>query len=811
MLQIKIAVADSRKAGRWKNETWNWQTFTERCAETRRTDETLSDYLNMPKDRQSDIKDVGGFVGGHLTDETAGRTKSNIALRSCLTLDIDHAPVDLWERFAKAYTGAAVCYSTHKHTPDSPRLRLVIPFDRDTTPEEYQAVSRMFCKNAGLLDYADRTTHDINRLFFWASTSADGEFFSKRQEGGPLNVDGVLSSYADWRDLSQWPTSTAEADEVRAATDKAQDPTDKPGIIGAFCRTYTMPEAIEKFLPDVYEACDTAGGDRYTYKGGSTSGGAILYEDKFLFSHHESDPAGGQLHNAFDLVRLHKFGRLDSKAKPGTPHNKLPSYIAMQDLCITDPKTKLTMMREKTQAAADDFADIETNDSAGDWLADLATDRKGNTLNTLNNLKLIILNDEVLKRVRYDIFARRDITDAQQLTPADGNRLVNDEVLGKIAERIETTYGIKSNPKKVKELLAGTARERGFNPVKDFITSTQWDGVKRVETLLIDYLGARDNAANREVTRKWIVAAVARVFNPGCTFQNVLTLTGPQGIGKSTFLRTLSGGGDWFCDTLCAADYDPKRVEATQGAWIVEIGELNGLSRSEWQAFKGYISRNDDRCRAAYAYTRADNPRQYVFAATTNDTAFLREADKGNRRWWVVPAAGKGEVKDWLGQLSDEVPQIWAEAYQIYLNGEDICNVSKPTAEYMAKMQWEFSEDADDPTPGMIDAFLDVLLPADWDTRGELERRAYIRRRDPLDATGTVRRDKICAVVYLSEREGVERKDKGYKAASMKFNSHMRGKSDWVASGDNKIDFGIYGRLRGYVRRVGDAPDDDDI
>lgn len=89
----------------------------------------------------------------------------------------------------------------------------------------------------------------------------------------------------------------------------------------------------------------------------------------------------------------------------------------MQDLCITDTKTKLTVMKEKTQAAADDFADIEAGDSIRDWLADLSTDRKGNTLNTLNNLKLIILNDEVLKCVRYDQFARRDVSDVPQLIP----------------------------------------------------------------------------------------------------------------------------------------------------------------------------------------------------------------------------------------------------------------------------------------------------------------------------------------------------------------------------------------------------------
>lgn len=804
MAKIKIAVADSRKSRRWVNEVWDWQTFAERCSETRRTRESLAEYLNMSKDMQGGIKDVGGFVGGHLDDGSAGRKKSNIILRSCLTLDIDRAEPTTWETFCRSYSGAAVCYSTHKHTEASPRLRIVVPLDRDVTPEECQAISRKFCERTGLLDTSDHTTHEPNRLFYWPSTCADGDFFYRRQDGDPLGADAELARYTDWRDQSAWPTSESE-DNARRPAAEAQDPTGKPGVVGAFCRAYTMPEAIEKFLPEIYDPCDTPGGDRYTYRGGSTSGGAILYDDKFLFSHHESDPAGSRLCNAFDLVRLHKYGQLDKGAKPDTPVNRLPSYAAMCDLCINDTETKREIMKEKTRDAAADFDGIDTG---GDWHEALSLDRKGNTLNTLNNLKLIILNDEVLKRVRYDRFSRRDVSDVPRLMPADGSRKANDEVLGKIALHIESKYGLRVNFKKVDEMLKATARERGFNPVKDFITSVQWDGKKRVETLLIDYLGARDNAVNREITRKWITAAVARVFNPGCTFQNVLTLTGPQGIGKSTFLRTLAGSGDWFCDTLCAADKDQKRNEDTQGAWIVEIGELNGLSRSEWQGFKGYISRNEDRGRAAWAYRRADNPRQYVFAATTNDTAFLRESDKGNRRWWIVPVNGTGDVGEWITRLSDEVPQIWAEAYQIYLNGEDICNVSKLTDEYMAKMQWEYSEDAADPMPGMIDAFLNTLLPVDWETRNESERRAYFRSRDMLDVVGTVRRDKVCAVVYLYERTGLQPKDKGYKAAAIKFNAHMRGKSDW--SECDRIDFTIYGRQRGYVRKP-TQDDEDDI
>lgn len=807
MSQIKISTANSRKAKHWKNETLDWRKFIDRCADTKRTKETVAEYFAMAKDKQSDIKDVGGFVGGHLINETAGRTKANIALRSCLTIDIDNAPAGLWENFTSVYEGAAVCYSTHKHTPEKPRLRIVVPFDRDTTPDEYPAVSRRFCKDRGLMGYIDPTTHDPNRLFYWPSTSTDGEFYHQQQDGSPLNVDAVLAKYEDWRDCSLWPTSETEGAKVVAAIAKAQDPTLKSGVIGAFCRTYTVSGAISKFLSDVYDPCTTSN-DRYTFKGGSTSGGAILYEDKYLYSHHASDPAGGQLCNAFDLVRIHLFGQLDAEAKPDTPANRLPSYNKMCELSTKDPETKRAIMVEKTRATAEDFDGINYDANTGtDWQDKLSLDNKGNVLNTLNNLRIIILNDEVLRGVRYDQFARGDVTEPHSLKNADGSRGVNDEVLGKIALHIEARYNIRITPKKVNELLSATAAERGFNPVREFITSTEWDGRKRVDTLLIDYLGATDNAANREVTRKWIVAAVARVFNPGCAFQNVLTLTGPQGIGKSSFLRILAVNRDRFCDTLCVAEPDAKRNEATRGAWIVEIGELNGLSRAEWQSLKSYISRDTDSGRAAYAVKRTDSPRQYVFAATTNDAAFLREADKGNRRWWVVPVNGIREaVKDWIMRLTDEVPQIWAEAYRLYLNGEDILSLSEHTAKYMTDMQWMYSEDADDPMPGMVGAFLDTLLPVDWEMWNEAERRAYFRSRDPLDAEGTFRRDRVCAVVYLYEREGLQRKDKGYKSAAMKFNSYMRGNPEWEER--DRLDFGIYGRQRGYIRKPDKEEDD---
>lgn len=806
MQAIKIAVADSRKSKQWQNREIKWEDFAEQCSRTKRTNETLEGYRAMTKAQQSGIKDVGGFVGGHLITDNGPRKRDNIALRSLITLDIDHGLPGVWEKLTASYTGAMLCYSTHKHTPEAPRLRIVVPLCRDVTPAEYEPLSRKFCQVNGLLELIDCTTHDLNRLFYWPSTSRDAEFYFMQQAGDALDVDAVLSQYSDPQNRAEWPRSPYDPQQLREAAQKAGDPTEKPGLIGAFCRTYSIEDTIEKFLSDVYDKTATEG--RYTYKKGSVAGGLVCYESKYAYSHHETDPASMKLCNAFDLVRLHKFGELDKEAKTGTPVNRLPSFLKMSDLCINDPETKQTIMTEKLKGAADDFAGIDCPND--DWLTDLDCDRKGNVLNSPGNLRLIILNDDVLKSVRYDMFARKDIAEAEQLKSAEGNNAVNDEVLGKISIHIGSRYRINIGIKSVREMLVSTRRERGFNPVIDFITSTQWDGVMRVETLLIDYLGALDNAANREVTRKWMTAAVARVFEPGRAFQNVLTLPGPQGIGKSTFLQVLAGDEKRFCDNLCLSDNDVKRNEATEGAWIVELNELNGISRSEWQPLKAYISRRQDKGYKKYAYTRSDESRRYVLAATTNGTAFLREADKGNRRWWVVPVNGiKEPVRDWMKRLADEMPQIWAEAYHYYKAGEDICNLSETTAEYMAEKQWDYSEDADDPMPGMIEEYLNTLLPVDWATWPETNKRAYFRDRDPLAAVGTMRRDRVCADMYLSEFEGVVRANPRIGAMRRKVNAIMRKNPNWVEKSTITF-YPPYGRQRGFVRRP-TAPDNDDI
>ncbi len=176
---------------------------------------------------------------------------------------------------------------------------------------------------------------------------------------------------------------------------------------------------------------------------------------------------------------------------------------------------------------------------------------------------------------------------------------MDEESVGNIQDYLEQTYQLRLTQNKVFELLKTTASERSYNPVQEFIRKEMWDGVPRIETAIIDYLGAEDTPLVREQTKLWFVAAVARAFEPGCKFDNVLILPGPQGIGKSTFFKTI--GDKWFNDSFSFASGVKEKVETITNGWIIEMSELNGMKRAnDAEAAKAFLSRRSDSMRPAY-------------------------------------------------------------------------------------------------------------------------------------------------------------------------------------------------------------------
>ncbi len=781
---LTIATGRSRKEMNWKNREMLWSELVDKLSSTIRTYETYEEYKKLSKSKKDEIKDVGGFVGGTLKE---GRRKAdNVVWRQIVTLDADFVKGDLWAGVETMFGYGCVMYSTHSHSPKAPRLRLVIPLRRAVTSDEYGAVSRRIAADLGI-DFFDDTTYEPHRLMYWPSTSSDGEFIFKVLDEEWVDPDEILARYEDWRDSSFWPESSRTKENRKRLAERQGDPKEKPGVVGAFCRTYSVVDVIEKFLSDIYSPCETP--NRYTYIPGSSAGGLVIYENgDFAYSHHGTDPISGKLCNAFDLVRLHKFGELDEEAKEGTPVNKLPSYLSMQKLAREDLEVKKTIASERMASASEDF-------NEEDWQINLEINNKGELKNTLTNIILILRHDPQLNSIFYNEL--REGVDVEGDVP--WKRLKsgwNKTDEASLAGYIDLNYNLYA-PGKLKEAVLKVAVERSRHPVKEYLLNIpKWDGIKRVDTLLVKYLGAEDNIYTREATRKTLVAAVARTMNPGIKFDTVLVLNGPQGIGKSTLFSKL--GGKFFSDSLSISDMrDKTAAEKLQGYWILEIGELAGIRKIDEETLKSFLSRQDDKFRASYGYSVEDHPRQCIIVGTTNQEAgFLRDIT-GGRRFWPVKTPGDTKLKPWD---IDDVDQIWSEVMEYYHQGESLILSNK--AEEFANAAQVDALESDD-REGLVREYLDMLLPTNWDDMDLYARRSFIRGDEFSDnVIGTVRREQVCTMEIWCELFGKEATAMR-KIDSYEINAIMRKIDGWEKYTGNKqgnARVPLYGIQRIYVR-----------
>lgn len=783
---MKIAYGNSRMDKKWKNTDISWEDFCSRVKNTQRTTETVEEYRKMRKGGQDSIKDVGGFVGGHLKD--GRRKKGNVLSRSMLTLDMDYGTSTIWEEISTFFPYQCCIYSTHKHTPENPRLRLIIPLFRDVGEEEYAAVSRMVAKEIGI-DLFDDTTYEPERLMYWPSTSRNGIFVYEEKDGSLLDPDVFLNKYDDWRDTSTWPVSSRQSEVLDRSLKEQADPLSKEGVIGTFCRTYSVSSAIDRFLKDIYEPSVMAG--RYDYIPADSSAGVILYDDKFTYSHHATDPASGRLLNAFDLVRIHKFGHLDDRATESTPPSKLPSFINMCEFAIQDDEVKAQFTKERMEQATIDF----TEDN---WQTALELDKQGKIKDTLDNIVLIIRNDSELESIAFN--KHRDGIDARDGLPWEQMKGGwNDSDNAALKVYLSNKYGIYS-PTKTKDAILAVAAERSYHPIKEYLDHLpEWDGTDRVETLLIDYFNATDNSYTRAVTRKMMVAAVARIVHPGTKFDSVLILNGPQGIGKSTFFAKLAG--DWFSDSLTLTDMKDKAgPEKLQGYWILELGELAGMRKTDVEVVKSFISRSDDKYRASYGVNVESHPRQCIIVGSTNaESGFLRDIT-GNRRFWPVRISGDGKRKAWQMSVYD-VEQIWAETLVLYAKGEKLylegSDVELATNEQADAMESDERE-------GLVRTYLDTLLPDDWNDLSLYERRNYLNGSEfgGESRVGTVERTLVCNMEIWCECFG--RDASAMKPAdSYAIAGIMKKINGWNKYQGNKngtSNFPIYGRQRCYEK-----------
>ena len=789
MEQYVISVAPSRTSPEWPNKATSWEKLTTRLAKCKHTRESAAEYRAMSKTAQGKVKDIGGFVGGTVRD--GGRRKADaITARSLVTLDIDFGTAATVETVREMLGGTAWClYSTHSHTPSKPRYRIVVPLSREVSPDEYVPIARRLADDIGI-DLFDDSTYEPSRLMYWPSAPADVDFVYETGQGGPADADRILDSYTDWHNPLEWPVSKRVTKAItRKAGSRQEDPVEKGGVIGAFCRSYSITEAIAAFLPEVY--VPTGHPDRWTYAKGTTEGGAIVYEDKWLYSHHGTDPCCEKLVNAFDLVRLHLYGAEDQDADINTPANRLPSFLHMEKTAREDRKVHGVLVRDMIK----DFDGVDvTGEEDESWKDDLQTDDKGKKFLPLpTNFGLILRNDRGIKgAVAYDLFSGRAVLkrDLPWRPMALDPQWNNNDYNGLI-EYVDQYYRGLTGKTALMDEADHVFAQNNFHPVRDYLNGLQWDGTERLDTMLTDYLGAEPSELTGAMTRKHFAAAVARVMTPGIKYDYVLTLIGPEGSGKSTLVR-LMARDTWFTDSLNSIE-GKEAMEQLRGKWLVEMGELTNYKKSTSEAYKAFLSKQDDSFRPAYGRKTETYPRQCVFFATTNEKAFLK-GDTGNRRFWVVECGAVDPVKDVWDDLPGEVDQLWAEAVVRWKAGERLF-LDREMTKAARERQEAHNEVTADDRVGLIDAYIHKTIPQTWECMTAKQRADWFKTAAEMEGEPRMRRRTVCAVEVLVECFG-QQLDEKTRYRTREINQILKG-MDCLEEGDRERD-NVYGLQRRY-------------
>lgn len=719
---LAIATAPKRNSLHWKLDTVTWGD--------------VCDWVASPAAK----KEAGNYLLGTLRPTTVvhdpskpkekctntHRRKDAVVSRSALSLDIDKAELDFADKVELLFPHAALIHTTFQSTPDAPRYRLLIPLDREVLPDEYIALATSVIQDLGK-DQFDPGSTQPERYMFKPSAERPEWFFSLVIDGDPMPVDEVLAEFVE--DLSELPIPNPSRNK--------RNPFEIDGVIGAFNTAYEDWDLLIETYELPYEKIDD---NRYHLAGSRSEAGMgpVAGVRGFVYSHHANDPAYGKTCSAFDLVRLHKFGELDETANDQTPVNKLPSNSAMLEIASGDHRVVAALV------GIDFGEDMDEEAIKNDWRIRLRlTPKTGSFVDCIQNWDLVVANDPVFNTLVYneltlspeadrDLPWRKVTRDTRIFTNTDRWEMVY---------YIERQYNFRASRALMDSFIDTKSWQRIVNPVRDYLESLVWDRTPRVETCLP---GVRVTDFTRQVARKSLVAAAARMLDPGCKWDHTLVLQGDEGLGKSWWINKMARGYSSSLGDISNKD----TLLAMQRTWIMVADEGHSLRKGDADALKEFLTRTEDMFRMPFDRETLVHKRHSVIWSSINDETFLRR-QQGNRRFLVVQVEDKVDFDD----ITDEyVDQVWAEAVYLYKAGERLYLDEEESLAAAIQRERFVEEDA---LGGIISEYLDQLVPDNWWELSVEARMSWMNDRDHVfGAEGTMEIDRTCSTQIWVEALG---------------------------------------------------------
>lgn len=762
-----------------------WEEIARRCTVPTRRDHTMAQYRSMDNATRRKVKEAPAFLGARSTD--GRRRKDSIEAYTLICLDMDSCPVNAPADLCGELTAMgvqAVLYSTHSSTPFSPRLRLIINPSRELTAREYPKVCRAIADRLTHACGADRQQEAMfdpsawagAHIFFWPTCPSDAVFVGERVDGEPLDVDALLGQE---QPAGSRPRPAEDSRSGRIRTCRERQGTSPQEV---FDRVFTVTEAIDRFLPDIYRFNGAA--NRYDYLPGEGVAGLVILDERTAFSHHGSDPAAGHPLSPYMIVGIHRHGM-------GFGRGKARQRAAMDRWVMTLPEVRQAMLHARGMRPGEE------------WLLDMETDTRDRYLSTRSNVRLILGGDPAVAGAFYlDTFAHRLMYRPDRLfggekrgdngagAGSDRPRPWGDAEDARLRCWLEKEYGITGRDL-IADAMVVAAGNVPVHPVREYLDSLHWDGTPRLDRVLVDILGAADNELNRYMTRMFFVAAVARVMEPGCKFDYCPVLRGRQGIGKSMVLSIM--GGEWFTDALIDLR-DKDGLMVLQGRWIVEMGELKALKKAEDYDAKAFLTVLEDRFRPPYGRNMVDYPRQCVFAATTNEEFFLKSSE-GNRRFVPIECHGTtaySSVPEALEALRGMRDQLWAEAVAVWRDGMELW-LPDYLETQARERQTQVNEDRDDPLRDAIDQFISTPQPADWYKYSVASRMSWYRHpHDDRSLAGCRLPKRVSVHEVLQEVLGARPSDRDYYLKARKLGKYLNELPGWRHIGTSRHTYGLY-------------------